>query len=93
MKRVHHALIVAWAEGSKIESLQRAGWMLDEHPNWHPHVKYRIKLEEKSNIVFDRYYFLDPIHNAISFSSHILNNVRFTFDSETRILTNVEIIK
>ena len=58
MDKRHHAdLIVAWANGAKIEryypefaDTRGGGWLQDELPRWANHVQYRIKDQQQDSV-------------------------------------------
>ena len=88
----HAAIIKAWADGADIEYRDRHNdWVplprcgdFDEHPD----LEYRIKPEEKPDIVISRWIYGDGSSGYCSQS-----NVKFTFDGETGKLKSAEVIK
>jgi len=52
MKHKHYDMIVAWANGAQIQTLQGDGqWSDREHPLWSDGMLYRIKPEPKPDVV------------------------------------------
>lgn len=92
---VHAALIKAWADGAKIQMLAASGWWDIEKPDWDTNVVYRIKPEPKPDIVFARFISLasgGAADNSPVMWANYKNNVRLTFDGETKQLKGVALI-
>ena len=92
MKHKHYDMIVAWAEGKVIQAKDSHGTWFDLHePYWANTVTYRIKPEPKP----DFYTYLTIIHdytgtqNLCRYGS---DNVKFTYDGETRKLKSAEVL-
>jgi len=54
MKHKHRDLIVAWANGAKIERrISKVTWIYSECPGWYDDEEYRIKPEPKPKEYYD----------------------------------------
>lgn len=99
----HCELIKALADGAEIQCKQTAtGDWLDVEPNWHAHATYRIKPEQKPDVVLrvgvellgdeDEFVYANlKNHQPISTSAFI-DHIKLTFDGETRKLKSAEVI-
>ena len=89
----HAALIKAWADGAKIEcnNSNGEGWKDISSPYWSNHCDYRIKPEPKP----DRFTFGKAGVFGLRWDNIRVydSNVMFTFDGETSVLKQVELIK
>ncbi len=46
----HHDLIIAWAKGASIQLRELKGWVCVKNPCFVPHVEYRIKPSEPTEL-------------------------------------------
>jgi hypothetical protein len=93
MKHKHADLIKAWADGAQIEWLGRDGdWCsISGTPAWSIETTYRIKPMPKP----DFYTYLSITHSYTGTQTlcrYGSDNVKFTYDGETRKLKSVEVI-
>ena len=92
----HAELIKAWADGAAIQTwVESAGrWEDNINPMWLEEVEYRIKPEPKPDIV--RYLsFVHPSgdHCFIRSDKDMNSDIKVIFDSETKRLKSVEVVK
>ena len=89
MKHKHYDLIVAWANGKKIEARFKGGeWHELSTPAWNGiDTEYRIKPEPKPDIVKER-----CVASWTGISTNLCPNLRLTFDGETGELKSAEVI-
>jgi hypothetical protein len=89
MKHKHYDLIVAWANGKKIEARLNGGeWHELSTPAWNGiDTEYRIKPEPKPDIVKER-----CVASWTGISTNLCPNLRLTFDGETGELKSAEVI-
>ena len=83
----HAALIKAWAVGATIESMDVNKWRTSATPMWFTECEYRIKPEPKPDVVEWRYLVRSggaPLAKP---------NIKLTFDYETGVLKEAEILK
>ena len=102
-KHKHHKEIVAWANGETIECRHKNGygWItfaIAEQPLWKKNLEYRVKPEIKPNIVLPACASICSSGNSgltylYVWETLSLQNVEFTFNSETKELIAVELIK
>ena len=86
MRHKHADLIIAWANGAKIQILNtRTGeWdTLGAHPCWPDICEYRIKPEPKPDLVM----------RAAGYAYDVLSKVQLTFDGNTGELKDAKVIK
>lgn len=101
-------VIKAWADGKPIQfRISELGDWEDYHPDqlrksnasalFHPFdvprfdlFEWRVKPEP---VVVEKYIWLDAAHNETRISVSSRPNVRFTFDSDTKELVNVEVFR
>ena len=92
MKQKHYTCIIAWAEGKDIQWRDGGEWHnLHSPPMWHDCTEYRVKPEPKK----DFYTYLTVTHSHTgnqTLCKHGTDNVKFTYDGETKQLKFVEII-
>jgi len=88
MKRVHHDLIVAWAEGAKIQGLIYGVWEDLETPGWDPDTEYRIKPTHKEN-----YVKIVRLHEQDGYEWNCLGWFRVTFDGNTDKVISIEVLE
>jgi hypothetical protein len=102
MKHKHYDLIVAWANGAKIQVYLPNTDTWDDctyDPTWNVSRMYRIKPEPKPDAVIYAYIpspSSDEPHTFKLFSDigqSIVHNVKFTWDGETEKLKSAEVIK
>ena len=84
----HRDLIIAWANGAKVEFLNRTTWVGTETPSWYPSNKYRIKPEPKPDVVKELFAEVDPLLDL----SYKAPNLRLTFCGETGKLKSAEVL-
>ena len=95
MKHKHYDMIVAWAEGKKIQfnAFGNSDWedidMTGEE--WYNHCTYRIKPEPKPDVcVFLKF---NTMYGNISRGLGVFDsNIRVTIDGETGQLKSAEVI-
>lgn len=70
MKHKHHDLIIAWANGSKIEvkSNISPAWRIENYPSWYEDDEYRIHYEPKIEV---KYFKFDMNYTQISYTEFI----------------------
>lgn len=93
MKHKHAKLIHAWADGAQIQVLTcTSKWDdLEKYPIWREDLEYRIKPEPKP----DFYTYLTITHSHTgtqTLCKYGSDNVKFTYDGETRKLKLAEVI-
>jgi hypothetical protein len=94
MKHKHADLIHAWADGAKIEQykINLDEWHdVSSYPVWDERLHYRIKPEPKP----DFYTYLTITHSHTGTQTlcrYGSDNVKFTYDGETRKLKSAEVI-
>jgi hypothetical protein len=82
----HAELIKAWADGAEIEATECNGWRTCNTPMWFPERAYRIKPEPKPDVVEWRYLVRSggaPLAKP---------NIKLTFDYETGVLKEAEVL-
>ena len=85
----HAELIKAWADGADIEGQDIEGhWYITFHPDWRRDGPYRVYKEPSPDIV--RYGIAMNLWGRSAFA--IGDNLKVTFDSETRKLKSAEVI-
>ncbi len=96
MKHKHAELIHAWADGAQIECKQHGYencWADVGYPNWeNPYCVYRIKPMRNP----DFYTYLAVTHSYTGTQAlcrYGSDNVKFTYDGETRKLISAEVLK
>jgi hypothetical protein len=93
MKHKHYDVIVAWAEGKKIQYINTLGnwedWNESYSPGFDNWAEYRIKPEPLPDIV--RYYYVDSHYFTVSqqYTNH--TNLKITFDGATGNLKSAEV--
>lgn len=103
MKHKHYDLIVAWANGAKIEfwNPRHNCWEDSSTPQWTTTSAYRIKPEPKPDVVL--YACCEPYKdsygsirlkpntraNGLQFDS---DNIMLTFDGETHALKDAQVL-
>ena len=94
MRHKHADLIIAWANGAKIQTyrLLQDEWIDTFAPAWVEDSRYRIKPEPKPDVV--EYYRLGK-HRFLSASREEgeYTNLKVTFDAETGELKAAEVLK
>jgi hypothetical protein len=99
MKHKHYDVIVAWAEGQKIQSRNAFGhwkdWENAMPPTWSENMEWRIKPDTKEDfavsarVVFDEF----SLSEYVKFSKIGAHNVEFLFDGETKELKALRRVK
>lgn len=93
MKHKHADLIKAWADGAQIQYYRGVGnWEDIDNPNWLGVGEYRIKPMPKPDFY---------TYSTITFGNtgqqstmqYGTDNVKFTYDGETRKLKSAEVLK
>ena len=89
----HRDLIVAWANGAKIQvlSMMNGGWtdILDDYIIWREDAEYRIKPIPRPD--FNTFLTVRLGHTGKqTVQQYSSDTVRFTYDGETRELKSVE---
>jgi hypothetical protein len=93
MKHKHYDCIVAWAEGKEVQfkNLDNNWEFIGTCPIWVEKFEYRIKPTPKP----DFYTYLSITHSYTGTQTlcrYGSDNVKFTYDGETRKLKSVEVI-
>ena len=89
----HAELIKAWADGAVIEVLDNNAWFWASTPQWDEYRKYRIKPEQKADIV-KHIYVMNSIDGVLLCEGfHEIPNIKLTFDGETGELKSAEVLK
>lgn len=89
----HADLIKAWADGAKIEKQDNTGeWFIDFKPDWYEYSNYRLFQETNPDVVD-----LVRVHRQntpylFAPTSIVPANLKLTFDRETGILKEAEVI-
>lgn len=90
-------VIKAWADGKPIQVRFKNStfWIDEEFDSGVPLFndsdrEWRVKPEP---VVVEKYIWLDAAHNETRISVSSSPNVRFTFDSDTKELVNVEVFR
>jgi hypothetical protein len=87
----HAELIKAWADGAEIEELDHTSWVKRDNPCWFLGMEYRIKPAPKPDIV--KYIEVYPeARGCMSSWKGENDNLRLTWDSETRRLKKAEVL-
>jgi hypothetical protein len=94
----HAELIKAWADGAEIEACVGPDeWWVEEYPDWHPLVAYRIKPQPKTDIVY--YGVFDHLNGqheiGCCFSreqDESIDQLKIVFDGETGKIKSVVIL-
>jgi hypothetical protein len=94
----HADLIIAWANGAKIQVKVHNGlngWKDCNvlGPEWHEHNEYRVKPEPKPDVVKYSYVSANTKSSWPSGDREDTDNLKFTFDGETGSLKSVEILR
>lgn len=97
MKPHKHAEVLrAIADGKEVEYYKEhlEEWCtdVDTNPLWHSYLKWRIKPEPKPPIVVEEHIHFSEVHGYPTTNSHRKNNIRFTFDPDTKLPIKVELI-
>lgn len=95
IKHKHQDLIDAFNAGTKIQYFSNSWsrWEDVNNPKWSDGLEYRIK--PKEDIVLDSFLEIASINlnHIVHYGDYgSMNNVRFTFDSETHELKDVKLI-
>jgi hypothetical protein len=93
MKHKHAELIIAWANGAKIQSRNDIGehWQDNRLPVWANDTMYRIKPEPNPD--FFSYLTVNHKHTGTqTLYRYSTDNVKFTYDGETGKLKSVELL-
>lgn len=88
----HADVIHAWADGAKIQYWDSGFWYdIDKKhmPSFSPIRQYRVKPEDKPDIIKEFLFMLDELGQCVSSLSRV-PNVRLVFDGETKQLKSVE---
>ena len=94
MRHKHADLIIAWANGAKIQTyrLLPDEWIDTFAPAWVEDSRYRIKPEPKPDVVeyyrLGKHHFLRAIREEGGYT-----NLKVTFDAETGELKAAEVLK
>ena len=87
MKHKHYDLIMAWANGAKIQFLEDFEWRNVQRPSWSDGIEYRIEPEPDvifyskvtKNDDFTPFVYASSVHKCpLAYKP----NVKFTFDSD-----------
>lgn len=100
MKHKHYEIIMAWAEGKKIQLMTGNGWqdwVGKFSPHWNDDMEYRIKPEPKPDVVVYTKIIADIecaefLTCDLSLEQSDSDNLKLTFDSETGKLKSAEVI-
>ena len=105
MRHRHYSVIMAWAEGKKIQISEKSSnqwedWNNNMSPRWYEEADYRIKPEPILDIVRDFYLESNPLvglrfsqaHTPIDLRGREFGCIRCTFDGETQRLKKAEVI-
>lgn len=100
MKKPHkHAeMIKAWADGAEVEWKYHANaeWQLCETPCWREQVEYRIK-PEPDVVHYAKATLVEGYFHIKAMLSHEFDaqydNLKLTFDGDTKKLKSAEVIK
>jgi transcription antitermination factor NusG len=98
-KHKHHDVIIAYANGDKIQTRfdKRYDWEDVKNPHFYDHIEYRIKPETKPDFsLYAEVLTTDGKFGHAKFFGNVLtqeDNVKFTFDGKTKKLKAVELIK
>jgi len=96
MKQPHkHAeLIKAWADGAEIEFFDRycSEWRDSPGPSWGEDNIYRIKLEPKTDVVYETNVKYDFLGHRVNTTWGGFSNLKLTFDGETGTLKSAEVL-
>lgn len=93
----HAALIKAWADGAEIEFFSKGGdgWVLSNSPQWYDDYEYRIKPKPDA-VHYLKAVIMDNGLVVKHFFSHdrdlAYDNLKLTFDSETKKLKSAEVL-
>ena len=90
----HAEFIKAWADGAEIQIRHpdTKTWCDCVDPYWVPSAEYRIKPEQKPDVVREYVAFPDAIANVRDLTSALRNNLKLTFDGETGKLKSAEVL-
>jgi len=88
MKKPHkHAeLIKAWADGAEIQFKRHGGWSDCRPVDWNEHMEFRIKPEQKPDVVQHWCASVQPLKYPEQ------KNLKLTFDGETGKLKSAEVL-
>ncbi len=87
----HAELIKAWADGATIQIDIHGEWEDKTNPMWSPEFEYRIKPETKPDVVLYALINRNGVSAYTEFKTPA-DNVRLTFDGQTRKLKSVEVL-
>ena len=89
----HAELIHAWADGAEIEINLRNGWKVAQAPAWATYKDYRIKPEQKPDVVEKYKADAGLKYGCVRIAEHWeQDNLKLTFDGETGKLKSAEVI-
>lgn len=95
----HAELIKAWADGAEIEKFDGKTWREVKIPIWYPNDEYRIKPEPKPDVVlyaatwFSETDDLHVISDRLTSTMTSDDNIKLTFDGETKKLIKAEVLE
>jgi len=90
-RHIHADLIIAWANGAKIQKKYANLWNDVADPKWNPYSEYRIKPEPKPDIV--RYTHMTTKYTlALAEDKFEFANMKLTFDGENMKLKSAEVL-
>jgi len=93
MRHKHADLIIAWANGAKIQLYHhsRGEWIDALDLSWLECTKYRVKPEPKPDVEEHYYATIYAVSPAVHFNG--TPNLKLTFDVETCELKSAEVLK
>jgi hypothetical protein len=93
----HAELIKQWADGAVIEACVGPDeWEVEECPDWHPLVAYRIKPEPEPDLVyygcFDKPFGF-RVNSEFNQQHNKGDQIKITFDGTTKKIKSAEVLK
>ena len=91
----HREMIIAWANGAKIQHRcpgnMKDYWEDVERPDWFPTWEYRVKPEAEF-VTLERNITFDPVTRGLNFGDSRFSTIRITFDTDTCLPVDVELL-
>lgn len=91
MRHKHADLIIEWANGAQIQCFRSDyTWVDALDPSWLEYTQYRVKPEQKPDVVEHYYASIYSVSPSIHFRTP---NLKLKFDVETCELKSAEVLK
>ncbi|UOF77716.1 hypothetical protein [Caudoviricetes sp.] len=91
----HAEIIKAWADGAEIQAKSDNVWLDCRNPEWFHNAEYRIKPEQRSDIVYYGVFDMDfgfTTDGCFTKSKDAGDQIKLTFDGKTGKLKSAEVL-